>query len=89
MVKIPRASPGKRLGPSGAKIGHVHLKWAFAEAAVLFLRHNPAVQTYCDALQHKHGKAKALAILAHKLGRAVYFMRKRQEAFDMKQFCAG
>jgi hypothetical protein len=34
-------------------------------------------------LARKPGKAKALSILAHKLGRAVYFMLKRHEAFDM------
>ena len=26
---------------SGKKIGNAHLKWAFSEAAVLFLRGNP------------------------------------------------
>jgi hypothetical protein len=34
----------------------------------------------------KHGKAKALSILAQKLGRAVYFMLKRKRAFDMNKF---
>jgi hypothetical protein len=34
----------------------------------------------------KHGKANALSILAEKLGRAVYFMLKRQQAFDMNKF---
>src|SRR5215471_5799870 len=37
-------SAGKRLGTSGKKIGNAHLKWAFAEAATLFLRNNPAGQ---------------------------------------------
>ena len=32
------------------------------------------------------GKAKALSILAHKIGRAVYYMLRRQKAFDMKKF---
>ena len=27
------------LGAAGAEMGNVHLKWAFSEAAVLFLRH--------------------------------------------------
>jgi hypothetical protein len=31
-------------------------------------------------------RGKALSILAHKLGRAVYFMLKRQLAFDMDIF---
>ncbi len=46
-----------------------HLKWAFSEAAVLFLRNNPAGQTHLRRLAGKHGKAKALSILAAKLGR--------------------
>ena len=33
-------------------------------------------------LEKKHDKGKALSILAHKLGRAVYCMLKRQVAFD-------
>jgi hypothetical protein len=39
LVKGQKQSAGKTLGTSGAKMGNVHLKWAFSEAAVLFLRH--------------------------------------------------
>ena len=39
LVKCKKQSGGKTLGTSGAKMGNVHLKWAFSEAAVLFLRH--------------------------------------------------
>ncbi len=86
LVKCPKESAGKRLGFSGAKIGNVHLKWAFSEASVLFLRQNPQAQRYLDKLTSKHGKAKALSILAQKLGRAVYYMLRRQKAFDRKKF---
>jgi transposase len=89
LVKCPRESAGKRSGTGGHKIGNVHLKWAFSEAAVLFLRKNPSGQTYLTKLARKHGKAKALSILAHQLGRAVYFMLKRHEAFDMHKFLAA
>jgi transposase len=41
LVTCAKASAGKRYGTSGTKIGNASLKWAFAEAAVLFLRHNP------------------------------------------------
>lgn len=37
-------------------------------------------------LEHKHGKAKALTVLAHKLGRAVYHMLTREQAFDLNRF---
>lgn len=50
------------------KIGNLHLKWAFSEAAVLFLRCNPEGLEYKNKLASKHGKGKALAILSHKLG---------------------
>lgn len=89
LVKCSRESAGKRYGSSGSKIGNVHLKWAFSEAAVLFLRGNPDGIKYKKRLEKKHGKAKALSILAHKLGRAVYFILKRRQVFDMRKFlCA-
>src|SRR5215475_9791359 len=44
LVKCTKESAGKRYGTSGTKIGNAHLKWAFSEAAVLFLRANPAGQ---------------------------------------------
>lgn len=86
LVKCAKESNGKRSGPSGSKMGHAHLKWAFSEAAVLFLRDNPAGQKYLSRLEKKHDKGKALTILAHKLARAVYYMLKRKVAFDMKRF---
>ena len=86
LVKCTKESAGKRYGTSGTKIGNAYLKWAFSEAAVLFLRDNPAGQKYLTKLEKKHGKGKALTILAHKLGRAVYYMLKRQSAFDMHTF---
>ena len=59
---------------------------AFSEAAVGFLRNNPQGQAYVAKLEKKHGKAKALTALAHKLARAVYHMLRRKEAFDLKRF---
>jgi transposase len=89
LVKCARESAGKRHGSSGRKIGNAHLKWAFSEAAVLFLRANPEGLKYKQRLEKKHGKSKALSILAHKLGRAVYYMLLRQKVFDMKKFLAS
>lgn len=89
LVKCAKESAGKRLGTSGKKIGNGHLKWAFSEAATLFLRNNAAGQSYLARLEKKHGKGKALTILAHKLARAVYYMLKRHIAFDMETFLHG
>jgi transposase len=74
LVKCAKESAGKRYGTSGSKIGNAYLKWAFSEAAVLFLRTNPAGQKYLTRLEKKHGKGKALTVLAHQLARAVYYM---------------
>ena len=89
LVKCTKESAGKRYGTSGAKIGNAYLKWAFSEAAVLFLRNNPAGQKYVARLEKKHGKGKALTILAHKLARAVYYMLRRDTAFDLQKFLNG
>jgi hypothetical protein len=77
---------GKRLGSSGKQIGKVQLRWAFAEAAVLFLPHTQPGKAYLTKLERKHGKAKVLTVLAHKLARAVYYRRSREQAFDVSRF---
>jgi transposase len=89
LVKCAKESAGKHYGYSGKKIGNAFLKWAFSEAAVLFLRGNEPAQKYLNRLARKHGKAKALTILAHRLGRAVYHMLRRGEAFDNQRFLAA
>jgi transposase len=89
LVKCARESAGKKSGTGGAKIGNVHLRWAFGEAACLFLRNNPAGQAYHQKLVKTYGKSKALSILSQKLGRAVYVILKRKETFDMKRFLKG
>ena len=86
LVKSKKESAGKIYGSIGTKIGNAHLKWAFSEAGVLSLRNNPPGQAYLARLEKMHSKGKALTILAHKLARAVYYMLRRNEAFDMKRF---
>lgn len=88
LVKSAKESAGKKLGTSGKKIGNVHLKWAFSEAAVLFLRRNAEAVKYREKLARKHGKAKSLTILAHKLARVVYHILKRKEVFRPEAFFA-
>lgn len=88
LVRCAKESAGKIMGSSGKKIGNAHLKWAFSEAAVLFLRRNSQAVTYRTKLAKKHGSAKSLTILAHKLARAVYHILKRREVFNPKVFFA-
>ena len=86
LVKCAKESAGKLYGFSGKKIGNAFLKWAFSEAAVLFLRANPPAQKYHARLVRKHGKGKALSIIAHRLGRAVYYMLSSGKPFDTERF---
>jgi transposase len=86
LVKCDHSSAGKKLGTGGAKIGNVHLKWAFSEAVVLFLRRNEKAKLYRARLEKKHGKAKSLTIMAHKMARATYYILTRKTVFNMEAF---
>jgi transposase len=89
LVKSARESHGKRDGTSGKKSGNAHRKGACSDAAVLFLKNNAPAQKYLTKLANKHGKGKALSLLAHNLGRAVYGMLKQHVRFDQEKFLAS
>ena len=86
LVRPVKESAGKWAGHSNKKIGNHHLKWAIKEAAVLMLRESSQAKYLVSKLTRKYNKGKALGIFSHKLGRAIYFMLKNKEAFDMKRF---
>lgn len=86
LVKSQKSSAGKVSGTSGAKIGNPHLTWAYSEAAVLFLQKNPPGQPLINRLRSKHGRPKALSILAARIGRASCFTLRRSTPFDMDRF---
>ena len=85
LVKGTVSSAGKIKGLRGAKLGNPYLRWAFGEAAVLGKRHHEELDAFSRRLENKHGKFKGNAILASKLGRAVYYMLRHGTAFDMDQ----
>ena len=86
LVKCKAESAGKSYGTQGNKIGNAHLKWAFSEAAVLYLLGNDKAKRYLLKLQKRMSKAKALSALTHKLGRCIYFMLKNETVFDESKF---
>jgi transposase len=86
LVKCAKESNGKRYGSSGSKIGNAHLKWAFSQMAVHSLKYNDLGKKHLNRLTKKHGKGKALSILAHKLGRASYYILKNKTPFDREKF---
>ena len=86
LVRCEHESAGKKKGFGGKKIGNGHLRWALGEAACLMLRcHEPAKQ-WLARQQKKGSKARALGILAAKLGRTVYHLWRKQVAFDARRF---
>ena len=86
LIKCARESNGKRYGSNGGKIGNAHLKWAFSEAAVHSLKYNKQAKKLLARLAQKHGKGKALSIMAHKIGRATYYILKNKTPFDQEKF---
>lgn len=86
LVKPVRSSSGKRTGGGGGRIGNQHLKWAFSEAAILLIRNSERAKEYLEKLKLRYPVSKAISIIAHRLGIAVYFMLKRREAFNEAMF---
>jgi transposase len=89
LVRCAHESAGKKQGTGGNKIGNAHLKWAFSEAACLFLRTSEQAKRWLARREKKHGKARALGALAARLGRAVYHLLRKQEVFDAQRFFAS
>jgi transposase len=83
LVKGEHTSNGKSYGSPGRKMGNPYLKWAFSEAVPLLKRQSPQAKAYCQRIENKHGPARANTLLAVKLGRAVYFMLRRGDVFNV------
>jgi transposase len=86
LVPGQHESAGKKYGSPGRKQGNPHLKWAFSEAVSLMLREGTFIQHVFKQWEKRHGKGKALSILAARLGRAVYLMLRRGDVFDEAKF---
>jgi len=89
LVRCSHESAGKKQGTGGNKIGNAHLKWAFSEAVCLLLRQSARAKAWLARREKKHGKKRALGALAARLGRAVYHLLRRGEAFDERRFFAS
>jgi hypothetical protein len=77
------------VGTGGHEIGNAQLRWAFAEAACLFLRASERARRWKEKQARKRGDGKALGILAAWLARAVYHLWRKGEAFDEERFWGG
>lgn len=88
LIRPKKESDGKWAGVSNKKIGNSHLKYAIKEASIIFIRSCVEAKKYVATMERKYNKAKALGIPAHKLGRAIYFILKNKEPFQMNKFFA-
>lgn len=86
LIHPVKESAGKRTGTANGKMGNAYLKWAFSEAVMLFLREMREAHPYLRRLERKYGQDKAKGILAHRLGRTVYYMLTTQQIVDSKKF---
>jgi transposase len=89
LVRCAHESAGKSLGSGGKKIGNAHLRWAFAEAACLFLRSSDRAKQWQARQLKKRCEGRVLALLAARLARAVYHLWRKREAFDEARFWQG
>ena len=89
LVRCAHESAGKKLSCGGAKIGNAHLRWAFAEAACLFLRSSARAKQWKEKQLKKRSEGRVLAILAARLARAVYHLWRKGQAFDEARFWQG
>jgi transposase len=86
LVRGSHTSAGKTYAATGKKIGNVHLKWAFSEAVPLLKRQCEAAAQYAARIEKQHNKARAMSLLAVKLGRGVYYMLRHKQPFDVNTF---
>lgn len=86
-VSYCRLVPGA--GNSGGKSRHKrtkdgnrYLKIAFSHAAVRAIQYYPEIKTYYQRLSRRKPRTVARTLVAKELARIVYFMLKKQEAFN-------
>lgn len=88
LIKCAHESAGKKQGYGGAKIGNPYLRYIFGEAAIHLARNNKEVKAYLDKLSNRYGKGKSYSILAHKIGRSIYYILKTGSEFNLNKFLA-
>jgi transposase len=89
LVRCAHESAGEKQGTGGNEIGNAHLRWAFSEATCLLLRESEPAERWLARREKERGQARALGALAARLGRAVYHVLRRKEAFDVTRSFAS
>ena len=84
-VKAEATSNNKKKGNNNRKNGNKYLSWAFVEAAHKMKQYCPAAQKFYDRKYNKNCGALATKALASKISKAVYYILKENQEFDVKK----
>jgi len=78
LVHCAHESGGKKLGSGGKKIGNPHLRWAFAEAACLFLRQSERAKKWLARQERNGARARRSASSPPSwVGRCIMYCTRR------------
>jgi hypothetical protein len=50
------------------------------------IRNSPEAKAFMEKMTRQRGKARAVALVAAKIGRVAYWIMKRRQPFDARQF---
>ena len=82
LVDSKRLSNKKRKGKGNSKNGNPYLSWAFTEASHFANRHRKPAQKFFQRKVRQTNTIVATRALAHKLGRASYYVMRDSVEFD-------
>lgn len=85
LVNSERISNEKKKGANNAKNGNPYLCWAFIEATNAAIRAYEPISKFYQRKVSRKNPASARVAVAHKLARAVYYVLKNGEVFDMNK----
>lgn len=79
------SSNGKVKGRNNAKNGNKYLSWALVEVATQAIMHYKEPNKFYQRKKAKRNSAVAIKAVAAKMSKAIYYMLKDDQAFDMKR----
>lgn len=82
-VQSIRNSNHKKKGTGNRRAGNKYLAWAYSEAAHFIIRFNPQAERFYQRKKAKRNGYVALNAVAHKIARAVYYLLKNGDEFDI------
>lgn len=79
------SSNGKTKGKNNAKNGNKYLSWALVEVATQAIIHYPEPNKFYQRKKARRNSAVAIKAIAAKMSKAIYYMLKNDQPFDMKR----